>query len=198
MTSGRTVSRKIHQLKITLLDSKPPIWRRLLVPSDTSLSWLHRVIQVAMGWQDYHLHQFIQGEVYYGIAQQDYGFLVKDERRYYLDNVIPLAGMKLIYEYDFGDCWDHMVLVEKILPFDPLMTYPVCIKGRRACPPEDVGGIGGYEEFLKVIGDPNHPEYEDTLAWIGKPFDPNAFDLSEINHRLAKLVIPQRKKPNPN
>ncbi|MGD9145493.1 MAG: plasmid pRiA4b ORF-3 family protein [Anaerolineae bacterium] len=179
----------IYQLKVTLKDTKPPIWRRLLVRSDTTLGDLHTIIQAAMGWWNYHLHQFIVGETYYGEPHPDYFDYLEmlDERGVTLGQVAPSEGDKFDYEYDFGDGWEHRVLVEKIAPPEPGRSYPVCIRGRRACPPEDVGGTWGYVDFLDAIRDPEHPEHESYLEWIGGEFDPEAFDLDEVNDALSEL-----------
>lgn len=177
---------RIYQIKVTLEGSKPPIWRRLQVPGDTTLGELHDIIQIAMGWTDSHLHQFIVDGTYYGMPDPDWDDLHQtlDEGRFRLDQIATQEGDKFRYEYDFGDSWLHQVLVEKITPPDPEQVYPICIKGRRACPPEDVGGVWGYEEFLEAIRDPKHPEHEEYLGWIGGPFDPKAFDLEETNDFL--------------
>jgi len=175
----------VYQLKITLTDSKPPIWRRVQVASNTTLSELHRVIQVAMGWWDSHLHQFVIHGEYFGIPDPDWDSMeVTSERGVKLAEVISAEKDKLIYEYDFGDSWEHVILVEKILPSDPGISYPVCLKGKRACPPEDCGGIWGYSDFLEAIQDPDHPEHDDMLEWVGEEFDPEAFSLDEVNSRL--------------
>jgi hypothetical protein len=179
----------IYQLKITLEDSKPPIWRRVLVPGDATLEDLHDIIQVAMGWTNSHLHQFIVGQTYYGEPNPVYdGFVeMHDERRFRLMQIANNEGFRFRYEYDFGDGWLHTLLVEKILEPEPGQQVPVCIKGKRACPPEDVGGVWGYGEFLEAIGDPEHPEHEDYLEWIGGEFNPQAFDLEETNAILREL-----------
>ena len=177
----------IYQLKITLMDSKPPIWRRVLVPSDIPLSRLHRIIQAAMGWSDYHLHQFIVGDIYSGVPEHDDWHEVKDERRARLNQIAPTEKSRFIYEYDFGDDWLHAVQVESILAPDPTRKLPVCIKGRRACPPEDVGGFGGYANFLEALNDPGHSEHELYTQWIGGEFDPEACDLDDINARLRVI-----------
>lgn len=179
----------IYQIKVTLKGSKPPIWRRLLVPSDITLAKLHHVIQAAMGWWDAHLHQFAVGQTYYGEPHPDYdGWLdMHDERRFRLNQIAPGEKSKFIYEYDFGDSWEHVILVEKVLPREPGVAYPVCIKGRRACPPEDVGGIWGYAFFLEAIQDPEHAEHDMYLQWIGGEFDPEAFDVDEVNEALQYL-----------
>ena len=177
----------IYQIKVSLHGSKPPIWRRILVPSDTTLGQLHDILQVVMGWEDYHLHQFIVGQTYYGVPHPDYGLEMRDEKRVELNQIVPGEGFKFRYEYDFGDSWLHNLLVEKILPQASGEYYPVCIKGKRACPPEDVGGIWGYYDFLEAIQNPGHPEHDDMAEWIGGEFDPEAFDLREVNQALRTL-----------
>jgi hypothetical protein len=179
----------IYQIKVTLQGSKPPIWRRLLVRSDITLADLHRIIQAAFGWWDYHLHQFIVGEIYFGVPDPDYDDYLEmhDERKIRLHQLAEREGSKFRYEYDFGDDWLHQVLVEKILPPEPGQAYPVCLKGRRACPPEDVGGMWGYEHFLEAIADPEHEEHDNYLDWVGGEFDPEAFDLEEVNEALRAL-----------
>ena len=179
----------IYQIKVTLEGSKPPIWRRLLVRSDITLGELHHIIQAAMGWWDYHLHQFIVGETYYGVPNPDYLDYTEmhDESQVTLSQIVPGERSRFRYEYDFGDGWLHQILVEKILPPEPGQHYPACVKGRRACPPEDVGGIWGYEGFLEAIQNPEHPEREDYLEWIGGEFDPVASDLDKVNAALLTL-----------
>jgi hypothetical protein len=182
----------IYQIKVALKGSKPPIWRRLLVPSDVALDKLHVIIQEAMGWYDAHLHQFIVGgDTHYGEPHSDYfGFQMLDERRYRLNQIAPGEQSKFVYEYDFGDGWEHVVLVEKVLPWDPEQTYPVCIKGRRACPPEDVGGIWMYNFHIESMRNPEHPDYpgvSEFLEWLGEDFDPEEFDLDSVNQALNRL-----------
>ena len=182
----------IYQIKITLNHSKPPIWRRLLIASDTTLAQLHAIIQEAMGWHNSHLHAFdIFGEQFSAPIPYDPGHLkelgMKNTRGVRLNKLITAEGDKFRYEYDFGDSWEHDILVEKILPPDPGQKLPVCIKGKRACPPEDVGGVWGYDTFLEAIKDPDHPEHEMFAGWIGSDFDPEAFDLDEVNQRLKQI-----------
>ena len=179
----------IHQLKMTLSRIRPPIWRRIQVPSDITLVRLHQVIQVTMGWIDYHLHQFEVGGLVYGdLSLNDDGwFDVLNERTARLARVAPSAKSRLRYQYDFGDDWEHVILVEAVLPPAPGVRYPICLKGKRACPPEDCGGPWGYANLLEAIADPAHPEHSDLLGWLGKPFDPEAFDLEAINQRLARF-----------
>jgi hypothetical protein len=187
MAAKRAPRGDIYQIKVTLKGSKPPIWRRIQVPGDIRLDKLHRVLQVVMGWDDYHLHQFIVGGEYYGEPHPDYemwGPEMRDETRVSLRQIAPQEKSRFVYEYDFGDGWEHVLLVEKILPPEPGVDYPRCIKGKRACPPEDVGGIWGYYDFLETIANPDDPEHDDLLDWIGGEFDPEHFDLDEVNAGL--------------
>ena len=182
----------IYQIKITLKDSKPPIWRRVLISSETTLPKLHDIIQAVMGWYDSHMHAFeIHGEHYSAPSPYDPGLLqemgMKSTNRVKLNKLITAEGEKFRYEYDFGDDWQHEIVLEKILPADPKQKLPVCIKGKRACPPEDVGGVWGYDGFLEAINDPKHPEHADYIEWIGDDFDPEAFDLDEVNERLKGI-----------
>jgi len=178
---------QIYQLKITLLNSDPPIWRRVLVPDSITLNKLHQIIQLAMGWMNSHLHQFIIEGDYYGIPGPDDWEPVIDERRSHLSQIAPVENYKFFYEYDFGDSWEHEIIVEKIQPPEAGVNYPACIKGERACPPEDVGGVWGYEEFLKAINDPNHDEHDDYLEWCDGEFDPEEFNLEKVNHMLQHI-----------
>lgn len=182
-------SNQIYQIKVSLDDTHPPIWRRILVKENTTLLKLHDILQVVMGWEDYHLHMFtIEGSIYGDPADDEYGDLgTIDEAMFKLNQVIYREGQRLSYEYDFGDSWDHSLLVEKILPPQEGVRYPICLKGKRACPPEDVGGVWGYENFLEAIRNPDHDEHEEYLTWIGGEFDPEAFDLEEINTQLRRM-----------
>ena len=177
---------QVYQIKISLRGAKPPIWRRVLVTVATTLDQMHDIIQTAMGWDDYHLHQFMVNRTYYGRPHPDDFYPMQDERKYTLKQIVSGEKFKFRYEYDFGDGWDHELLVEKILPLDPESDYPRCVKGKRACPPEDVGGVWGYEGFVEAITDPKHPEHEDMLEWAGE-FDPEEFDLDEVNARLKYI-----------
>ncbi len=182
-------SNQIYQIKVTLDDTHPPIWRRILVPAHTTLLKLHDILQIVMGWEGYHLHMFtIEGSIYGDPADDEYGDLgTIDEANNKLNQVFYREGQRLSYEYDFGDSWDHTLLVEKILLPQEGIRYPLCLKGKRACPPEDVGGVWGYKNFLEAIRDSNHNEHEEFLTWIGGEFDPEAFDLEEVNTRLHRM-----------
>lgn len=177
----------VYQLKITLQHAKPPIWRRVLVPGNWTLARLHKVIQSAMGWCDCHLHEFVIDGQTYGDPSVYDDLPVRSERRVRLETVAPAARRKFKYQYDFGDSWDHEILVEAILPPEPGVAYPVCIAGKRACPPEDVGGVWGYAGFLDALADPDHEEHDSYLAWLGGPFDAEAFDLAAANQKLRSL-----------
>jgi len=178
---------KIYQIKVTLRHSKPLIWRQLLVSGDATLFDLHKIIQVAMGWTNSHLHQFIVNGDYYSVPSEEDWQPVIDERKYRISQIASTEQSKFIYEYDFGDGWEHDVIVEKILPFDPKEKYPHCLKGERACPPEDVGGIFGFEEFLEAIRDASHEEHESYVEWWGGVFDPEAFNVDETNQLLGEI-----------
>lgn len=178
----------VYQIKVTLKHSKPPIWRRIEVPGNMRLDKLHRILQATMGWWDAHLHQFVvNGNTFYGVPHPDDWEEVHDEKKVRLDQLVREVGSKLIYEYDFGDSWEHELLVEKIIPPEANVVYPRCIKGRRACPPEDVGGVWGYADFVAAIKDPNHPEHNDMLTWVGDNFDPEVFDLAEVDEALRHV-----------
>ena len=176
---------QIYQLKVRLQGSKPPIWRRILVASDISLSGLHEVLQLTMGWTDSHMHQFeCKGQVF-GSPSNGFGCLpVADERSTRLDRVLRGEKDALRYEYDFGDSWDHQITLEKILPYNHRMQLPVCIKAKGACPPEDVGGIWGYFAILEVLRDPRHPDHREYGDLYGRDLDPDAFDIDAANALL--------------
>lgn len=166
----------VLQLKATLVGTRPAVWRRVLVAQSATLSDLHNVLQGSFGWYDCHLHEFEIDGVRYGTDDGDgWGPPVKDERRSRLGRIANV-GTTIRYVYDFGDNWVHKVVVEKTLAADPNISYPVCIAGKRACPPEDCGGTWGYEHFLAAISDPRHPEHDEMLDWIGGRFDPAEFD----------------------
>ena len=180
---------EICQIKVTLRGSQPPIWRRIQLRSDITLAKLHRILQEVMGWEDAHLHQFVIQGQRYGVPDEDYvgPRETKDARKYKLGDVVPAEGSQFRYDYDFGDNWQHVLVLEKTLPPAEGVRYPVCLAGARACPPEDVGGISGYEHFLQALRDPKHPEHKEYLEWIGDNFDPEAFDIDEVNRLLRAM-----------
>jgi len=182
--------RSTYQLKISLEGTKPPIWRRLLVNSDIKLDIFHLALQIAMGWTNSHLHHFISMDrKFYGIKDDDFeidGFEVQDETTTRLSHLLKSEKDHLIYEYDFGDGWMHKVILEKILVFDPDKKLPYCVTGKRACPPEDCGGIWGYADLLAILENPEHEEYEAMLEWLGGEFDPAYLVRREINQLLLE------------
>ena len=181
------MSRQIFQLRISLADVLPEVWRRVAVPGGYTLDRVHRVIQYAMGWQNYHLHSFEIEGVQYGEPDPDGELELRDELEVRLDAVAG-KDSRFIYTYDFGDWWEHEITVEAIYPPEPDVRYPLCMEGERACPPEDVGGAYGYAGFLAAVSDPEHPEHATMREWIGKPFAPAAFDHELATTLLRRLV----------
>jgi hypothetical protein len=180
----------LYQLKITLKWSKPPIWRRVLIRADMRLDRLHDVIQLVMPWTNSHLHQFIVGQTFYGRPDPEFadmGSETLNEKRYTVAGLAPAAKKKFIYEYDFGDGWEHELTVEKVLPPDAGFKHPVCLAGANACPPDDCGGMGGYYNLLEALADSKHPEHADLKEWIGGEWDPALFDRDEANDGLKRL-----------
>jgi len=175
----------VYQIKITLKGTKPPIWRRVLITKETTLHRLHKIIQITMGWEFAHMHAFDVGGVQYGEPDSELDF--KDERKITIGQIAARNIAGFLYEYDFGDSWEHLITIEKMVPRDEKLSYPVCIKGVRACPPEDVGGVWGYEDFLEAIADPKHPDHEDMMDWIDADFDPVHFGLDAVNEELRNL-----------
>jgi hypothetical protein len=177
-----------YQIKITLKGSKPKIWRRLLVPSELQLSDFHSVIQIAMGWTDSHLHQFIKNRTFYTLKMKGDDFWGDmnnvDYKGMKISDLLQSEKEKIVYEYDFGDGWEHEVLLEKIIPVENKLKFPVCLAGKMNCPPEDCGGIWGYENMLQILKQPDHEEYEEFKEWLGEEFDPEYFDVEEVNEVL--------------
>jgi len=180
--------RSIYQLKVTLEGVKPPVWRRLQIASTDRLEAVHTALQIVMGWADSHLHEFAKGRDRYGVPDEDFPSDIRNETGFRIDQVLKKEKDTLTYRYDFGDGWEHEVVLEKILPFDPGRVLPVCLEGGGACPPEDVGGIPGYEMFLEAITDPSRPEHADMLEWAGGDFDPLHFDLAGTNDLLRTTI----------
>lgn len=163
---------------------RPPVWRLLWVASDTRLSDLNIVLQVAMGWSNLHLHRFEQDDRCYGIPDPYFPDDTRHESDYRLSELLGKSGDRITYRYDFGDDWMHMVRLEKVLPYSDMLPLPLCLRGRRACPLEDIGGPGGYKRFLAVLTDEGHPDHAAMAAWIGGEFDPENFDLTRTNMAL--------------
>lgn len=190
MVTKKAALLQIYQIKITLDEMRPPIWRRVQVPGDISLGRLHDVVQIAMGWTNSHMHRFYISEEEYGVPYPDAladDPPMRDERRVRLNQVVDSKKQRFGYTYDFGDNWEHTLLVEDILPPDPALRYPVCIGGKRHGPPEDCGGVYGYDNFLKTIRDPTHKDHEFLLEWAGGRFDPEAFSREQVNQALQTV-----------
>ena len=175
------MSKTVHQLKITLRGIKPPIWRRIEVPSDISLGDLAPVLEAAMGWMGGHLHIFDVDGVTYGTPDPDWGDDDLNEDGYSLGDVLPEVGTKMQFDYDFGDGWQHKVVVEDISPVMVDALYPRCLTGRRSCPPDDCGGPRGYADILAVIADPGNPEHADMRDFVPLNYDPEYFDVAETD-----------------
>ncbi len=186
-----TTNSPIYQIKVTLKDFKPAIWRRIQIGGDATFGALHVAIQIVMGWGGHHLHHFIIGKrpnfIFIGSPVELADGNAVDEDETTINQVLPDAKSKMIYEYDFGDGWEHELLLEKIVPAEKGVYYPRCLAGEKSCPPDDVGGVWGYANFLKAINDPKHPQHEDFLEWSGGGFDPEEFDLDDVNKQLKKL-----------
>lgn len=178
----------VYQLKVALRGSEPLIWRRFQVRDDLTLAGLHKVLQAVMGWDDGHLHEFmISGQRYGKPDRELWGTSVINERTVKLFQVLPKEGASFRYKYDFGDNWQHDIEVERRCPPEKGVEYPVCLAGERACPPEDCGGIWGYAALLEAISNPDHPDHEERLEWLGGPFDAEAFDLAAVNEALRRI-----------
>ncbi|MBN1545282.1 MAG: plasmid pRiA4b ORF-3 family protein [Syntrophaceae bacterium] len=185
MLKERTIS--TYQFKITLRGSSPPIWRRFIVPDSITLPKMHQVIQIVMGWTDSHLHEFVVGGVSFGVPDPDYPSSPRNEARVRINQLLYNEKEKLLYLYDFGDGWEHLMTLEKIVIGDSASSKPRCLAGKRACPPEDCGGIYGYYALLEAIKDTDHPEHESMIEWVDGDIDPNYFDIDEVNMILSRF-----------
>jgi hypothetical protein len=179
----------IVQIKVKLLGvTKPPVWRRLQLRADTRLDQLHEIIQAALGWENYHMHVFSFGDEEFGIPDPELGF--SDERHVTLGELIAgVGGDRFRYTYDFGDDWQHEVVVEELLDPDPETHYPLLVAAKGACPPEDCGGPWGYANLREILADPNHDQHQVLLVWLGldnaSVFDPAAVAIDVVEHELA-------------
>jgi hypothetical protein len=188
---------RTYELKIELAEVSPPVWRRLRVPGDANLGWLHAAIQMAMGWTNSHLHQFILCDRIFSDPRFEMNEFEEDppvwnEHKTALQTLLPHMRSVFLYDYDFGDCWEHIVQVEGIADRKrPGADAAKCVDGAGVCPPEDCGGSHGYADMLEVLKDPDHDEYESTVEWLGEGFDPHApLDLKRINRYLKKVPWP--------
>lgn len=181
-------SELVYRLKITLLGSNPPVWRRLLVARNVTLKRLHFIIQAAMGWENSHLHLFETDTRRYGEPNPEWDD-VQDHAAYRLYHVVgDRPGRAFEYIYDMGDGWRHEISVEEVSPDKRYHGIPVCLDGAGACPPEDCGGIGGYAELQEALADPRHERHLELKEWLGRPVDAAAFDVATVNDELAAQV----------
>ncbi|MCP3859907.1 MAG: plasmid pRiA4b ORF-3 family protein [Phycisphaeraceae bacterium] len=162
------------------------MWRRIVVPSETKLPKFNRMLEAVMGWEGYHLHMFEIADLRIGVPDEDDDDVI-DERRITVKQLLPRVGSQVRWAYDFGDNWQHDVVVEAIEEPSPDARYPMCTAGERACPPEDCGGVGGYEELREVLADPAHDEYEHLREWAGAGFDADAFDQMAVTKCLRQV-----------
>lgn len=190
------MSAATFRLKATLRGIRPPIWRSLRVPCTLTLGQLHQVLQIAFGWANSHLHQFRAGPECFGVKDpgDPWGADVIDERRVRLEQVAAMKS-KLVYDYDFGDGWEHDVVVEAVEPAMGGGADLACLDGRRACPPEDCGGPGGYAALLRALANPKHPVSAPVLEWLQGSWDPEHFDVDFVNRQLRSIRLPRQAPP---
>jgi hypothetical protein len=183
------MTKTVYQIQIALKGSKPKIWRRVLIPSDISMSDFHYVIQAVMGWTNSHLHQFIQHGIFYSEPQEEMWdeMDAEDYTDLRVSDLLTREKDTLIYEYDFGDSWGHQITLEKVVPQTGETQLPVCLNGKINCPPEDCGGVWGYAEMLEILKQPEHEEYESYIEWLGDEFDPEYFDKDAVNQLLRGM-----------
>ena len=181
---------KVFQLRVDLRGTRPKIWRRIVVPATIKLPILHVVLLRAMGWQGGHLHEFLFGDVNYGRPEPELDLPdgVEDETRVSLRKALD-GGSTFTWVYDYGDNWQHNIKVEREVDMGTPLDSPMCITGQGACPPQDVGGVPGYEHFLKAIADPSHPEHTELKDWCGGEFDPAAFDVAQVQQQLDEIKL---------
>ena len=175
----------VYVIKVTLLETRPPVWRRILVPREITLRNLHRTLQTVMGWTNAHLHQFVlPGTRNFGL-KRGFGGKIGNENRTTLGALLEFPGAKLLYEYDLGDCWRHELVLERVLVGDESFQQ-MCVAGERQCPPEDSGGPQGFAELLKAFAQEAHREHKSARAWLGADFAPGSFEPDEINRQLRR------------
>ena len=178
----------IYLLKVWINNSRPQIWREIEVDRNTLLPDFHKILQTVMGWTNSHLHQFIKGKIFY--SDTDYEEYIRndvvDYKKIKISDLLKKKNDTMLYEYDFGDGWEHIIKLLDLKDKPKNVFYPRCFLGERACPAEDSGGIYGYQEKLKILKNKNHPEYEDIIEWIGEEFDPDYFNINEVNELLKQ------------
>ena len=186
---NRKPRQSIYQVKISLLDIHPPIWRRIQVPSLIPLHCLHDAFQVVFGWTDNHLHRFEKDGRCWTFPQYDeFNELdLIDERKTPIAQVLKSEGDSMVYLYDLGANWRHNVVLEKIVPVGDVVKTPICLGGKRCCPPENVGGLHRYHKFLEAISDATHRNYEHFIQWAGGHFRAEEFNLATVNIILSRM-----------
>jgi hypothetical protein len=193
-TTGRRKSKPQHayRLLVKIDGSEPTVWRLISVPGHMTLADLDRIIQSAMGWTNSHMHLFVIDGNFYGVPDDEWiddKPMLPDEE-FTLDEVLGTSVKGFLHEYDFGDGWHHEVTVQAVeLIDDERNSWPMCLAGANACPPEDVGGLGGYEDFLHAIGDPSHEQHKAMWRWCGGPFDPKGFDINSANRAIRDWLF---------
>ncbi len=183
----------VYQLKVTLKGIRPAIWRRIQVTDEIPLDRLHEILQIVMGWTDIHLHDFVVNGISYGDTSVDTGRDMKNEKGVNLSYLVSREKTKFSYIYDWGDYWEHEILLEKIILFQKGTCYPVCVAGKRARPPENCGGPSGYKELLEIVSDPSHSEHEERFGWLSGDFAAEKFDVVSVNRRLQTLGKKQKE-----
>src|ERR1019366_6541814 len=182
-------SMEVYAIKVTLLGTSPPVWRRILVDRDMTLRNLHLTLQTVMGWENSHLHRCVLPKAKgFNHLPHGSGTTIRNESRAILGDLVGRAGARLLYEYDFGDGWQHELLLEEVLLGDESFRQ-ICVAGDRNCPPEDCGGSPGFSELLEVLQDSTHPKHEDIREWVGEDFAPEYFTVDEINQKLRRRKL---------
>lgn len=180
-------ARQLYEIEIELEHTTPRIWRRIKVRSDTRLPKFHFMLQIVMGWENYHLHEFSNNSDRYGLPDEDFPeHSPTNESKVRVSDLIRKTGDTATYTYDFGDGWSHLITLINATAWTPSTITPVCTSGERCCPPEDVGGPHGYETYLEALGDPNHEMHNDYVEWRGPNFDSELFDVNEVNILLGR------------
>ena len=185
----------VYQIKCKLLHTKPAVFRTLLVDSNVNFYELHHILQIAMGWVNYHLFNFRYHDYYLELPNEEdemnknfSRFQKVDPRTITLKEFFISLKSKIIYTYDFGDSWEHEIELQKVIEPDASMILPLCIKGKHACPQEDCGSIPGYYNLIEIMKKPKHREYKEYVDWLGgEPYDMTAFDINFVNEELQHL-----------
>ena len=190
MRSPKPLEQTIYQIEVRLVGIEPKIWRRLQVPGEFSLAQLHQVLQIAVGWENSHLHRFTIGRRTFeqpAPAEYESECVAEDESQFRLREVLTHEGARAMYLYDFGDQWEHVMVVEMALQAEPGIRYPHCLEGERRCPPEDCGGVPGYLDLLEAIAHPRRRHSRELLVWAGGDFNPEEFSVSRVNRTLRQV-----------